>query len=171
MGHGHHGPWIVLQGSFEPGHRFGIEVVGGLVEEQQVGARQEEAAERHPAPFTAGEGGDVGVGRREPQGVHGDLQLAVEIPCAGGVDAVLELSLFGEQLVEVGVRLSHGRAHLVEADQETLDLGHPVGDVAGHVLVRVELRLLWQKPDREPGREAGFAGEAVIGPSHDLQQG
>ncbi len=40
-----------------------------------------------------------------------------------------------EQLVEVGVGLAHGRAHLVEPVDQRLGLGHAVGHVAEDVLV------------------------------------
>ena len=53
---------VVGEEPFEPGHRLGVEVVGGLVEEQQVGAAQQEPAERDPALLAAGQCVDLGVG-------------------------------------------------------------------------------------------------------------
>jgi hypothetical protein len=43
-------------------------VVRGLVEQEQVGLREQQAAERDPALLTAGEDGDVGVAGRAAQG-------------------------------------------------------------------------------------------------------
>ena len=54
---------VVLEVALEPGDRFGVEVVGRLVEQQQVGLAQQQPAERDAAPLAAGEGRDVGVGR------------------------------------------------------------------------------------------------------------
>ena len=34
---GYHGARIVAQSAFQPGHRFGVKMVGRLIEEQQVG--------------------------------------------------------------------------------------------------------------------------------------
>ena len=113
---------------------------------------------------------DVGVARREPEGVHGDLEGPLEVPGAGGVDLVLQLGLLGQQLVEVGVGLAHRRADLVEAVDQGLGLGDAVGDVAEHVLGRVELGLLGQEADGEAAGEAGLAGEAVVLAGHDLEQ-
>ena len=149
VGDGHHRARVVLQGPLQPGHRLGVEVVGGLVEQQQVGLGQQQPAQGHPAALAAGERGHVGVARGQPQGVHGDLEGPLEVPGAGGVDLVLQVGLLGQQLVEVGVGLAHGRAHLVEPVEQRLGLGHPVGHVAGHVLGRVELRLLGQVADGE----------------------
>ena len=103
MGHGDDGARVVLQRPLEPGDRLGVEVVGRLVEEQQVRLGEEQPAQRDPAPLTARERPDVGVARREPQGVHGDLEGAVELPGAGGVDLGLQVGLLGQQGVDVGV--------------------------------------------------------------------
>ena len=54
-------------------------MVGGLIEQQQVGGRQQEPAQRDPAALAAGELGDLGVTGRQAQCVHGDLDLAVEV--------------------------------------------------------------------------------------------
>jgi hypothetical protein len=145
-------------------------VVGGLVEQQEVRRRQEEPAQRHPAALAAREGADVGVARRNPQGVHGHLHLAVEIPGAGGVDLVLEGRLLGQQRVHVGVRLGEGGAHLLVPRHEVGHRGHPLHDVAEHVGRRVEHRLLRQVAHRRPGREAGLARVAVVLTGHDAQQ-
>ena len=169
VGDGHDGPRILLQGPLQPGDRLGVEMVGGLVEQQQVGleSRSRQRATRRRSPPDSV---DIGVAGREPQGIHGDLELAVEIPGTRGVDAVLQMGLLGEQLVEVGVGVAHRRAHLVEAHQQRLDLRHPVGDVARHVLGRVEVRLLGEVANGESGGEAGVTAEAVVGPGHDPQQ-
>ena len=71
---------VLLQMPFEPGDRLGVEVVGGLVEQQQVGLLQQQPAEGDAAPLAAGEGGDVGVARRQAQRVHGDLELCGRAP-------------------------------------------------------------------------------------------
>ena len=103
VGDGDDGAVVVAQRALEPRHRLGVEVVGGLVEQQQVGLGQQQAAQRDAALLAAGEGGDVGVAGREAQGVHGDLDLAVEVVGAGGLDLGLELGLLGADLVVVGV--------------------------------------------------------------------
>ncbi len=45
---------IILQMMFEPGHRFGVEMVGRLVEQQNVGLLQQQAAQGHTAALAAG---------------------------------------------------------------------------------------------------------------------
>ena len=170
MGDGHDGPRVVLQGPLEPGHRLGVEVVGGLVEQEQVGLGEQEPAQRDATAFATRQGGDVGVGRRESKRVHGDLQGALEVPRPQGVDAGLQARLLGQEGVEVGVGVGEAGADLVEAHQQVALLAHAVGDVAHHVLALVELGLLGQVAHRESGRQAGFAGETVVEAGHDAQQ-
>ena len=57
---------------------------------------------------------------REPQRVHRDVELPVEVPPVDRVDLVLELGLLGEQLVEVGVGLAHRVADLLEPIEQAL---------------------------------------------------
>jgi hypothetical protein len=93
-------------------------VVGGLVEQQQVGSRQQQAAEGHAALLAAGELGDVGVAGREAQRVHGDLDLAVEVVGALGRDLGFEAGLLLADLLVVGVGVGVlGEAGVVGLEQ------------------------------------------------------
>ena len=150
---------VLLEEPLEPGHGLGVEVVGGLVEQQQVGLAKQQAAQRDAALLAAREGGDVGVVGRTAQGVHRDVDVALEVPGVGGVDPVLECRLLGPDRLVVGVRLAPLGHDLVEAIDQVLDLGHAVLDVALDVLGRIELRLLGQEADGEPGREPRLADE------------
>ena len=105
---------------------------------------KQQPAERHPPPLAPRERADVGVPRREPERVHGDLEGAVELPGAGGVDLGLQIGLLGQQRVDVGVGVAEGGAHLVVAVDQLLGLAHALGHVPGHVLGLVELGLLGQ---------------------------
>ena len=53
MGDDQDGARIVAQMMLEPVHAFGIEMVGRLVEQQQVGLAQQQLGQRHAALFTA----------------------------------------------------------------------------------------------------------------------
>ena len=70
----------------------------------------------------------------------------------------------------VGVRLGPLGHHRVVLLDQAVDLAHAVEDVLLDRLRRVELRLLAQVADGEPGRQPRFAVEAVIEPGHDPQQ-
>ena len=94
-------PCVLVQEVLEPGDRLGVEVVGRLVEQQQIGRLQQQPAQRDAAPLAARQRRDVGVGRRQAQRVHRVLELGVEIPGAGGFDGVLDLRLLLEDLVHL----------------------------------------------------------------------
>ena len=57
VGDGHHGAREALQEVLEPLHALGVQVVGGLVEQQHVGLGQQQPAQRHAALFAAREQG------------------------------------------------------------------------------------------------------------------
>ncbi len=164
MGDGDDRPPVVLEVLLEPGDGLGVEVVGRLVEQQQVGSAEQQPAERDAAPLATGELGDVGVRRRQPQRVHRRFEHLVEVPGVGGVDPVLEARELGGGLVGVVHR------QLVEAVEQVAKLTNAVLDVAAHVLVGVELRLLLEHPDGRVRMQGGLAAIAVVEPGHDPQQ-
>ena len=160
---------VVLEKPLEPGDRFGVEMVGRLVEQQQVGRLQQQPAQRDAAAFAAGERRDLGVGRRQPQRVHRELEPRVEIPRVRRVDLVLDLRLLVEHLVHLVRRqiFAELRVHLVVAREQRLGLGDAFLDVAEHGLRRIEPRLLVQEADRDAVAGKRFADEALILAGHD----
>ena len=80
VGHGDDGAGIVGEKALQPGDRFRVEMVGRLVEQQQVGFLQQQAAKRDAPPLAARERRDRGVARRAAQRVHRDLDGAVQFP-------------------------------------------------------------------------------------------
>ena len=111
VGYRDDGGRIGLQIFLEPGDGFGVQVVGGFIQQQHVGRRQQQAAQRHAAFLAARELVDDGVPGRQAQRVGGDFQLALEFPAADGVDRILKFRLLLEQLVHL-VRSSSGSANL-----------------------------------------------------------
>ena len=73
----------------EPSDRVRIEMVGRLVEKEQVGLGEEEPAERHAPPLATRKGRDVLVAGRAPQRVHRDVDGRVEVPEPLRLDLVL----------------------------------------------------------------------------------
>ncbi len=99
MGDGHDGSRELLQVLLQPGHALGVQVVGRLVEQQQIRPLQEHLAQGHPPPLAARQLVDVRIRRRQAQGIHGDLQRAIDIPALGRVDGVLQFGLLFQQLL------------------------------------------------------------------------
>ena len=89
VGHGDDRALVLLQVLLQPVDRLGVEVVGGLIEQEDVGFLQQQAAQGHAAAFTTAQVLGQLVALGAPQGVHGTLQAVVQVPCIGGVDNVL----------------------------------------------------------------------------------
>ena len=95
----------------------------GSSSSSRSGLDEQQPAERDAALLAAGERGDVGVAGRQPQGVHGDLDLAIEVAGAGRLDLGLELGLLGADLLVVGVGVGVPGQHLVVALEQAGHLG------------------------------------------------
>ena len=95
---------VLLEVFLEPGDGFRVEMVGRLVEQQHVGLRQQQAAERDAAALAARELRHLGVPGRQAQRVGRDVELALEVVAVDGREESLELPLFRGELVEVRVR-------------------------------------------------------------------
>ena len=134
VGHGEHGAGVLGEVLLEPEHALGVEVVGGLVEEQQVGLLQQELAERDAALLTAGEHRHLLVAGRAAQRIHRLVELRVEVPRVGRVDGLLQGAHLGEERVEVGVGLGHRERDLVEPVELRLDRADALLHVLEHGL-------------------------------------
>jgi hypothetical protein len=163
-------PGVVVQELLEPQHALGVQVVGGLVEKEQVRRLEQQAAQRHAATLATGELGHRGVRVWALKGVHGLRELGVQVPAVGSVYLVLEAAHLGHEGVKVRVGARHLLANLVEA----VDLGDHVReghlDVLAHGLVLIEGRFLLQKPHPVARREAGLAVGDVLEAGHDLEK-
>ena len=153
------------QVAFEPGGGLGVEMVGRLVEQQQLGLFQQQLAHGDAAALAARELVDGPVIRRAAQRVHRLVDLGIEIPQALGLDLVLEIG----HLVGGLVRIVHGE--LVVAVEDRLLRGDAEHDVLAHGQALVELRLLRQVADARAFRDPGLAGPFLVHAGHDLEQG
>ena len=107
MGDGDHGARIALQKLLQPVDRFGVQVVGWLVEQQHVGFGQQQRAKRHAAFFTARQNADLRVPRWQAQCVGGNFQLVLGISARGCNDR-LQARLLCGQCIEVGIGFAIG---------------------------------------------------------------
>ena len=171
VGHRHHGAGEAGEELLQPVHRLGVEVVGRLVEQQHVGLRQQQAAQRDAALLAAGQVGDLRLPRRQAQGVGGDLQLLLGGVAVGGGEDRLQACLLGSERVEIGIRLGIGGIHGVELLLRLEHLAEALFDRLAHGLFRIELRLLRQVADGEVRHRRGFALDVLVHAGHDLQQG
>ena len=172
VGHGDDGALVLLQVGLQPLHRLGVEVVGGLVQQEDVGFSEQQAAEGHAAPFASGEVLHRRVAVGAAQRIHRAFQFGVELPGVVLVDEFGEFALPLDELVHLVVahRLSKFHIHLLVLLQHIHDLLHAL---LHHLLDServVELRLLWQITDGVAGREDHLALIGLVEAGDDLQQ-
>jgi hypothetical protein len=163
VGDDHEPAAVGLEEVPQPEDRVGVEVVGGLVEQQRVGVREEDPGQFHAAPLAAGEGvqrlAEHPVGQAQAGGDGGGLGL-------GGVPALgEELGLQAAVLlhrVVAGGALAGGHPllvlpHLAEHGVQAAGGEHPVAgehvEVAGAGVLR-EIADLAGAGDRPGGRDA-----------------
>jgi hypothetical protein len=172
VGDRHDRAGVLVQVVLEPGDRLGIQVIRRLVEQQQVGLPQQQAAEGHAATLAAGEMLHVGIAGRAAQRVHGQLEPRLELPAPRSVDLVLQPGLLGEQLLHlVGLeRFGEAVAHLVEPIEQAFRLRDSFLDVLEHGLRRIELGLLVQVAHTGLLRRKRLAVELRVHTGHDAQQ-
>ena len=162
---------VLLEMSLQPGDRLGVEMIGRLVEQQQVGCREQEPAQRHPAALTSRQSGHRVFPRWHAEGVHGDIDLALQVPGARRLDPAFQVGLLRAQSVVVGLGVRPACQHLLIAVEERLDRCHPFHHVSDDVLARVEHRFLRQQADGEPLAKPGLARCGLVLAGHDPQQG
>jgi hypothetical protein len=123
----------------QPQDAVEVEVVGGLVEQQQVGLGDQRARQRHALDATARQAGNLRR-RVESETLDHLLDALVQAPGLGGFHRVL-------QGVEPGQGLGRGvlghRDHGgVVVDQELRRGAQTVGDGGEHITLEIEVGLL-----------------------------
>ncbi len=99
VGDGDHRALVLVEVALEPLDGVGVEVVRGLVEEQDVRMGQEDLAEGDSAALAPRALVDVGVGGRAAERVARLLEAAVQLPGIAVLDLLLDLL----ELVEGGL--------------------------------------------------------------------
>ena len=164
MGDDQDGAGIFYQVLLQPGDGFGVKVVGRFVQKQHVGRFKQQLAQRHAAAFATRQGFDIGVIGRAAQGLHRDVDLAVEIPQVLGVDRVLQ----GRHFVGGLIRIVHGQ--VVIAVKDRLFVGHAQHDIAAHIKGRVKVGFLRQIADLGAFGGPGLALKILVHAGHDAQK-
>src|SRR6185503_11374924 len=85
------GSGVGLEVLLQPANRVDVEMVGGLVEQQQVRLRHQRAAEQGPATPAAGELAHLTV-RRKREARHDELNLLLQAPSVALLERVLQFA-------------------------------------------------------------------------------
>jgi hypothetical protein len=161
---------VVLEVVPQPDHRVGVEVVGGLVEQQRVGAPEQDPGELDATALTARERTDLlghdAVGKPEVRGDPRRLRLGRV--AAGRHQLVLGPRVRRHRLLAllVVVRGRHLLRVALEPDEHAVEPSGGEDAVAGRDVEVAGARVLREVADRLPLRltdpEAGNASPARI---------
>ena len=129
----------VEQERLQPVGHLGIQVVGRLVEQQQLGARQQEPGQRRAALLATRQIGAARVELGHAERLQQRIGAVVDIVATELLQPCIEPLLFGQQLVEARRRLVLGQF----AVQRLQGLQHLVAprNAPHHRLVHGEVRL------------------------------
>ena len=97
VGHRDDGAFVLPEVLLQPLDRFGVEMVGRLIQQQNIRFLDQQAAQRDAALFPAREDLHPRVGRGTAQGVHRDLELVLQLPAVDRLDLFLKAALLLEQ--------------------------------------------------------------------------
>ena len=145
-------------------------MVGGLVQQQHVGTRQKQAAQGHAALFATREVPDLGIPRRQTQGIGRNFHLRGGVG-AGRRDDGFQTRLLSRQGIKVGIGLGVGGVHGVKLGLRLHHFAHALFDGLSHGGFGIELRLLRQITDLEIVLPGDFAVDVLVDAGHDLQKG
>ena len=164
---------VLLQEALEPRHRLGVEVVGGLVEQQQVGLLQQQPAERDAAPLAAREG----ASRRRPGGGQRSASMAISswrsssqpLPASiWSCSRACSSSSFSISSSSIG----SAKRSLISSKRSSSAVvaATPSSTLPSTVFAGSSCGSCGRKPTVMPSAGAGLADEVLVHARHDAQQ-
>ena len=156
------GPQVVPQ----PGHRVGVQVVGGLVEQQRLGTAEQDPGQLYPPPLAAGQGAQrlpehflrqaeaggerrrLGLGRVPAE--HGEAFLQVPVPAHGGIPLA-------------GIRIGHRDLGLAHAGHQRIQSARRQHPVHRQRLEVADAGVLRQVPDGSAVADLARGGQSLPG--------
>ena len=129
VGHQHQGAAEATQIALQPLDPVGIEVVGGLIEQQHIRIGHQGGRQGHPLAIPPRELAHLALAIVDPQPLEHLLALALQIPGLEAIHAPLQIAELGEQGAVVGI----GRDGLAQP-QVLAQQGHFFAATGEHLL-------------------------------------
>ena len=170
VGNGDDGTLVLVQELLQPQNRLGIKMVGRLVKQQQIRSFQQQLAQCHTTAFATGAHRHRSIRIRALQSIHSLLKLRIKIPTVCSIDIVLQLAHLIHQSIEIGIRIGHLFANLIETSHFFSDLTERHLDVLANSLGVIQRRFLLQNADGITRSQRSLAIRHGVESGHDLQQ-
>ncbi len=170
VGHQHQGPLETAQIALQPLDAIGIEVVGGLIQQQHIRIGHQGGRQGHPLAVSPGEFAHLALAIGDSQPLQHLLALALQIPGIEAIHPALQIAELGQQGAVVGV----GGDRLAQP-QVLAQQGHLFATAGEHLLQHGVLRIhggfLVHQHHPGPFRAAALAFTERLYPSQHLEQG
>ena len=172
MRHDDDSAFVFTQRLFKPCDRFGVQMVGRFVQQQQIWLGQQRFTQGDTAAFTAGQLRHIRVVRRQDQRGTRNVQQMVDVPSVQTVDFVLQIVEFVVELLLFLFRhlVAHLRHDFVIAFNHLLDRLHGLLQIAAHGLFRIQFRLLRNQQGAIPLQDFRLALDVLVDARHDAEQ-
>ncbi len=172
VGNEHQGGGIAFEEGFQPADRVQVQVVGGLVQQQDVRLLDQRPGQQHAAFHAAGQAGEVLLAVQVELGEH-RVHALEQLPGAARLDLIVEGLEAGQVLIHALrlVRIAQGAAQVVVLVEQRAQLAQALGDHVVHAVVLVLGHFLFQARDHQV---LGALDLAVVGlhlAGQDLEQG
>ena len=182
VGDEQHGAVVAHQRLFQPGDGADVQVVGGLVQQQQVGLGHQGLGQQHAAAPATGKFGQ-GLVRRQLQAAEGAVHQLLQAPAVAGLQFLLDMGEFGQVGIGLDVLakvmvFSQQRAHLRQAFGHHVEYGALVR--AGQFLGQFadlqrrctpDLAIVGGLVALDQAQQAGLASAVAADDAHALAAG
>ena len=146
-------------------------MVRRFVEEEHIRELEQQLTQRDTAALSAGEFGNIGLPRRAAQCIHGNIDLAIQVPGIQSLDPFLQFALSCDQVVHfVRVDLCKFGADFLVFVEQRLGFSHTLVNVAGNILAGIEAWLLRQIADLDPFCRLRLAVDLLVQACHHPQE-
>ena len=171
MRYRHHRAGEAHQELLQPFHRFRIQVVGRLVQQQHVGFAQQEFAQGNATFFTAGQIADFGIPFRQAQRIGGDFQFVFRTAARGRTrcNNRLQAALLFRQRVKIRIGIGVLGIHFLQTFLRRGHFAQTALHFLAHGFLRIKLRLLRKIADFDAAHRHGFALKFLIHTRHNPQ--
>jgi hypothetical protein len=150
-----HGAGMVSHGILEPLDRADVEMIGRLVQQQQLRIRDQRSRKRGTPSPAAGQVAHALLGRQAELADDG-ADADRDVPAAAGVDRALQRFDFSQRGAVVGI----GRREPLELRDSCELVGHTAGNIVADELRGFVRELLLEQADAQA---SGLVDGAVVG--------
>ena len=170
VGHQHQGAGEAPEVALQPLHPVGVEVVGGLIQQQHVGLGHQGCRQGHPLAVATGEVAHLALDVADAEPLQHLAALLLQPPGIELVHAVMEVAELGQGDGVVGA-ISHRLAQGRVLPQQGHLLAAPGKHLLQHGVLRVQPGLLVDEHHPGAGGAAALAAAEGFNARQHLQQG